>query len=314
MLHPLHSAPRSTAILRQGFGWKSSDVLGHQGMCERPGRLGGALTAYGGGCLCGELLHFHQQQKLCSHQLLSLPRAASPCTEETQGLLKAQGHLPKVDGSLQVQQLVFDLCGQAGPGTRGIGGTKNALRSSGGADFRHRSCRRAYTGVDKRESHRTDPFSTKASLHLGCSGACTHCGQDPQFHPTCGGHTPVGVRAVNSGSKWKVSSGLPTAGLKGGLISFLYSFCGESGRGRGWGAPPAFSKNPGGSVQPEPPPWFSTSDTPCSLAGTHLCTCVQSRALPLSAHWEAPPIRVEPSLSPPLGGPTHIPGPWKSLM
>lgn len=46
--------------------------------------------------------------------------------------------------------------------------------------------------------------------------------------PSCG-HTPVGVRAVNSGSKWKVSSGLPTAGLKGGLISFRYSFC---GRGR----------------------------------------------------------------------------------
>lgn len=41
-------------------------------------------------------------------------------------------------------------------------------------------------------------------------------------------HTPVGVLVVNSGSKWKVSSGLPTAGLKGGLISFLYSFCGEA--------------------------------------------------------------------------------------
>lgn len=50
-------------------------------------------------------------------------------------------------------------------------------------------------------------------------------------HPRSG-HTPVGVRAVNSGSKWKVSSGLPTAGLKGGLISFLYSFCGESKTGR----------------------------------------------------------------------------------
>lgn len=36
---------------------------------------------------------------------------------------------------------------------------------------------------------------------------------------------PVGVREVNSGSKWKVSSGLPTAGLNGGLISFLYNFC-----------------------------------------------------------------------------------------
>lgn len=35
---------------------------------------------------------------------------------------------------------------------------------------------------------------------------------------------PVGVLEVNSGSKWKVSSGLPTVGLKGGLISFLYNF------------------------------------------------------------------------------------------
>jgi hypothetical protein len=38
----------------------------------------------------------------------------------------------------------------------------------------------------------------------------------------------VGVLAVNSGSKWKVSSGLPTAGLKGGLISLRYSFCREN--------------------------------------------------------------------------------------
>lgn len=36
---------------------------------------------------------------------------------------------------------------------------------------------------------------------------------------------PVGVRDVNSGSKWKVSSGRPTAGLNGGLISRLYNFC-----------------------------------------------------------------------------------------
>lgn len=35
---------------------------------------------------------------------------------------------------------------------------------------------------------------------------------------------PVGVLEVNSGSKWKVSSGLPTVGLNGGLISFLYNF------------------------------------------------------------------------------------------
>lgn len=35
---------------------------------------------------------------------------------------------------------------------------------------------------------------------------------------------PVGVLEVNSGSKWKVSSGRPTVGLNGGLISFLYSF------------------------------------------------------------------------------------------
>lgn len=41
---------------------------------------------------------------------------------------------------------------------------------------------------------------------------------------------PVGVRDVNSGSKWKVSSGRPTAGLKGGLISFLYSFYKEKNR------------------------------------------------------------------------------------
>lgn len=40
---------------------------------------------------------------------------------------------------------------------------------------------------------------------------------------------PVGVLEVNSGSKWKVSSGRPTVGLNGGLISFLYSFYREDG-------------------------------------------------------------------------------------
>lgn len=38
---------------------------------------------------------------------------------------------------------------------------------------------------------------------------------------------PVGVLEVNSGSKWNVSSGLPTVGLNGGLISLRYSFCWE---------------------------------------------------------------------------------------
>lgn len=37
-------------------------------------------------------------------------------------------------------------------------------------------------------------------------------------------YLPVGVLEVNSGSKWKVSSGLPTVGLNGGLISFLNNF------------------------------------------------------------------------------------------
>lgn len=59
------------------------------------------------------------------------------------------------------------------------------------------------------------------------------CREEPQVPrtpppPPPNMHTPVGVLVVNSGSKWKVSSGLPTAGLKGGLISFLYSFCGEA--------------------------------------------------------------------------------------
>lgn len=67
-------------------------------------------------------------------------------------------------------------------------------------------------------------------------------GQNSGFACTHGRGTPVGVRAVNSGSKWKVSSGLPTAGLKGGLISFLYSFCGESKTGRWGGA----TEHPGG--------------------------------------------------------------------
>lgn len=36
---------------------------------------------------------------------------------------------------------------------------------------------------------------------------------------------PLGVLAVNSGSKQNVSSGLPAAGLNGGWSSLLYSFC-----------------------------------------------------------------------------------------
>lgn len=35
---------------------------------------------------------------------------------------------------------------------------------------------------------------------------------------------PLGVLAVNSGSKQNVSSGLPAAGLNGGCSSLLYSF------------------------------------------------------------------------------------------
>lgn len=35
---------------------------------------------------------------------------------------------------------------------------------------------------------------------------------------------PLGVFAVNSGSKQKVSSGFPEAGLKGGWTSLLYNF------------------------------------------------------------------------------------------
>lgn len=35
---------------------------------------------------------------------------------------------------------------------------------------------------------------------------------------------PLGVLAVNSGSKQNVSSGLPAAGLNGGCNSLLYSF------------------------------------------------------------------------------------------
>lgn len=45
------------------------------------------------------------------------------------------------------------------------------------------------------------------------------------FMCCCVSLLPVGVLEVNSGSKWNVSSGLPTVGLKGGLISFLYNFC-----------------------------------------------------------------------------------------
>jgi len=39
------------------------------------------------------------------------------------------------------------------------------------------------------------------------------------------GFLPLGVLAVNSGSKQNVSSGLPAAGLNGGWSSLLYSFC-----------------------------------------------------------------------------------------
>ena len=35
---------------------------------------------------------------------------------------------------------------------------------------------------------------------------------------------PLGVFAVNSGSKQKVSSGFPEVGLKGGWTSLLYNF------------------------------------------------------------------------------------------
>lgn len=35
---------------------------------------------------------------------------------------------------------------------------------------------------------------------------------------------PLGVLVVNSGSKQKVSSGFPEAGLKGGWTSLLYNF------------------------------------------------------------------------------------------
>lgn len=41
---------------------------------------------------------------------------------------------------------------------------------------------------------------------------------------------PLGVFAVNSGSKWNVSSGRPAAGLKGGWISLRKSFWWERGR------------------------------------------------------------------------------------
>lgn len=39
-----------------------------------------------------------------------------------------------------------------------------------------------------------------------------------------GAGLPLGVLAVNSGSKQNVSSGLPAAGLNGGCSSLLYSF------------------------------------------------------------------------------------------
>lgn len=44
-------------------------------------------------------------------------------------------------------------------------------------------------------------------------------------HASAGVDIPLGVLAVNSGSKQKVSSGLPAAGLNGGWSSLLYSFC-----------------------------------------------------------------------------------------
>lgn len=43
-------------------------------------------------------------------------------------------------------------------------------------------------------------------------------------HARVGVDLPLGVLAVNSGSKQNVSSGLPAAGLNGGWSSLLYSF------------------------------------------------------------------------------------------
>lgn len=127
-----------------------------------------------------------------------------------------------------------DPCGQVGPETGGQGGTKNALRSSGGAASQHRSQGRADSGEDRRDHPEPTPVSRESVPEARLLSAAT-LGRNHGFTPTRGGHPPVGVRVVNSGSKWKVSSGLPTAGLKGGLISFLYSFCGESGGVRGEG-------------------------------------------------------------------------------
>lgn len=45
---------------------------------------------------------------------------------------------------------------------------------------------------------------------------------------------PLGVLAVNSGSKQNVSSGLPAAGLNGGWSSLLNSFCREDRHTHTW--------------------------------------------------------------------------------
>lgn len=72
-------------------------------------------------------------------------------------------------------------------------------------------------------NHKNLGHSTAVSIATGVFVA-SNLKHVPE-HASAGVDIPLGVLAVNSGSKQKVSSGLPAAGLNGGWSSLLYSFC-----------------------------------------------------------------------------------------